>query len=111
MRMRPSIEFAEELDVQLQSGSVGGALKPTMPHWSRTVRAVTGMPVADLARRMGLSQPSVTQLEQNELAGTISIVKLEALAHALDCEFVYGFVPKRPFAATANAVQSRQDAA
>lgn len=60
---------------------------------------------------MSISRAALSKLEQNEASGTISIAKLSALADALDCELVYGFVPKQPFEETAAAFEIRQLAA
>ena len=51
------------------------------------------MTSAQLARRLGVSQPTVTNLEQSEAAETISLKSLKKMAEALDCSLVYAFVP------------------
>jgi predicted DNA-binding mobile mystery protein A len=47
-----------------------------------------------LAARLGLSQPAVSQLERSEVAGRIQLNSLRRAAAALDCEFVYALVPR-----------------
>ncbi len=51
------------------------------------------MSSSELARRAGLSQPRVTQIEKAEPAGAVKVETLERIAAALDCRLVYAFVP------------------
>lgn len=61
--------------------------------WMRAVRGALGMSQADLARRLGVSPPAVTDLERREREDAITIGKLAEVARAMDCTFVYAFVP------------------
>src|SRR4051794_35399389 len=96
MYLEPDVKSAAQLDREL--AALGGieTMRASMFAWSRTIREAIGMPVTELARRMGVSQPTATIHEQNEAKGSISIERLEALATALDCELVYGFIPRTP---------------
>jgi predicted DNA-binding mobile mystery protein A len=49
-----------------------------------------------LARRLGVKQPSVVALEQSEAKGTIALATLRRVAEALDCTLVYVLVPNQP---------------
>jgi predicted DNA-binding mobile mystery protein A len=49
-----------------------------------------------LARRLGVKQPSVVALEQSEAKGTIALATLRRVAEALDCTLVYALVPNKP---------------
>jgi predicted DNA-binding mobile mystery protein A len=49
------------------------------------------MSSAQLAKRLGVRQPSVVALEQSEAKGT-----LRRVAEALDCTLVYALVPNKP---------------
>ena len=111
MRMRPDFELAKNVDLRLRLDDHIKALTPAMFCWSRTIREAIGLPVVSLAQRLEISQQAATKLEQNESAGTISIARLESLANALDCELVYGFIPRRPLVERANQIQDQQDAA
>ncbi len=51
--------------------------------------------MAQLAKRAGVSQPSVAWLEQSEAQGTIQIDTLRRIAEALDCKLVYVLVPNK----------------
>ncbi|MBQ5463399.1 MAG: helix-turn-helix domain-containing protein, partial [Fibrobacter sp.] len=45
-----------------------------------------------LAERVGLSQPRIAKMELNE--NNLKISTMKKIAEGLDCNFVYGFVPK-----------------
>ncbi len=58
------------------------------------------MTTAQLAKRMGVRQPSVVALEQSEVNGTIAFATLRRAAEALDCTLVYALIPNQPLEAT-----------
>ena len=58
------------------------------------------MSSAQLAKRLGVSQPSVTLAEQSEVKGSIELATLRRVAEALDCTLVYALVPNRPLEET-----------
>jgi predicted DNA-binding mobile mystery protein A len=58
------------------------------------------MSTAQLAKRLGISQPSVVLLEQSEAKGTIELATLRRAAEALDCTLVYAVVPNKPLETT-----------
>lgn len=62
--------------------------------WIRAIRDALGMSGAQLARRMGVTQPAVAQLERSEIDGQIRLDSLRRAADALDCDVVYAFVPR-----------------
>jgi|SRR6185312_7920254 len=64
--------------------------------WISEIRHAIGMTGRQLAARLGISQPSVVDLEHNEAAEKITLSSLRAAAEALDCDLVYAFVPRRP---------------
>jgi len=63
--------------------------------WIKAVRAALGMTTAQLARRLGVKQPSVVALEQSESRGTIELATLRRVAEALDCTLIYALVPNK----------------
>ncbi|HMD84102.1 MAG TPA: mobile mystery protein A [Terriglobia bacterium] len=67
--------------------------------WIKAVREALGMTTAQLARRLGVKQPSVVALEQSEAKGTIEIATLRRVAEALDCTLIFALVPKKPLEA------------
>jgi predicted DNA-binding mobile mystery protein A len=105
MRIEPSPEWAASLDEQINVRVCKESLTPMMYEWSETIRTALGLTAAALGKRMGISQAATSKLERSEEAGTISIERLSALADALDCDFVYGFLPRQPLAETATRNQ------
>lgn len=61
--------------------------------WVRTVRTALGMSVSQLARRLGVSRAAIYQAEQAEPDGKLTLKRMSEIASAMDCRFVYGFVP------------------
>ena len=55
--------------------------------------------VRELAKRLGIKQPSLVALEQSEAKSTIELATLRRVAEALDCTLVYALVPKQPLEA------------
>ena len=67
--------------------------------WIKAIRGALGMSTAQLARRLGVSQPSVVALEQSEAKGSIELATLRRAAAALDCTLVYALIPNQPLEA------------
>ena len=66
--------------------------------WVKAIREALGMTTAQLARRLGVSQPRVTAMEKGEIQGSLTLESLEKAAHAMDCRLVYALVPREPLA-------------
>ena len=64
--------------------------------WVRAIRNALGMTAQQMARRMGVSQPRLTELEKAECSGRIQLDTLERAAEALGCRLVYMLVPEEP---------------
>lgn len=62
--------------------------------WIRSIRLALGMTAAQLGKRMGISAQSVTDMEQREQTGRVTIARLEEAARALNCEARTVFVPR-----------------
>ena len=61
------------------------------------------MSTAQLAKRLGVRQPSIVDLERSEEKGSIELATLRRVAEALDCSLVYAFVPNQPLEMTIRA--------
>jgi predicted DNA-binding mobile mystery protein A len=68
--------------------------------WIKAVREALGMTTAQLAKRLGMKQPSVVAIEQSEARGTIELATLRRVAEALDCTLFYALVPNKPLETT-----------
>lgn len=53
------------------------------------------MTTRQLAERMGVAPSRVTTIEKAEALGAITLKTLRETAEALDCQFVYAFVPTK----------------
>jgi predicted DNA-binding mobile mystery protein A len=52
--------------------------------WVKGIREALGMTTAQLAKRLGVKQPSVVAIEQSETKGTIELATLRRVAEALE---------------------------
>lgn len=64
--------------------------------WIQAVRGVLGLSTTQLARKLGLSQPRITVLENAEREGTTTLKALREVAEAMNCRFEYLFIPQKP---------------
>jgi predicted DNA-binding mobile mystery protein A len=62
--------------------------------WINAVRAALRMSLKQLGNKLHFSAQHIKQLENREVQGSITIKSLREVAHALDMQLVYGFVPK-----------------
>ncbi len=60
--------------------------------WLKTIREFLGMTTIQLAKKIDVSQPRVINMEKNEQ--NIKISTMERIADALNCDFIYAFVPR-----------------
>jgi predicted DNA-binding mobile mystery protein A len=79
---------------------------PPPKGWLRAIRNALGMTTAQYARRLGVSQPRIIELEQSEAHGSVTLHTLQRAAEALGCRLVYALVPEKPLA---NVVHERAD--
>ena len=66
--------------------------------WIRAIRDALGMTTTQFARRLGVSQPRIVELEKSEQGGSVTLNTLQRAAEALGCRLVYVLVPDRPLA-------------
>lgn len=62
--------------------------------WIRAIRDALGMSSPELARRIGVSQQAISDLESSESNDAIGLGTLRRAADALDCDLVYFLVPR-----------------
>jgi len=62
--------------------------------WIKTVRMALGMSGTQLANRLGNNRSMTPYLERTELEGGITIRKMQEVADAMGCKFVYAIVPE-----------------
>jgi predicted DNA-binding mobile mystery protein A len=91
------------LDERLKE--LGPATRYSVPvrGWVKAIREALGMTTEQLAKRLGVKQPSVVAIERSEARGTIELATLRRAAEALDCTLVYALVPNEPLEAAVRA--------
>src|SRR5271168_3703723 len=95
-KARHAAQSRANLDERFKEiGAVGRYAAPVRG-WTKAVREALGMTTGQLAKRLGIRQPSVVAIEQSELKGTIELATLRRVAEALDCTLVYALVPNKP---------------
>ena len=60
--------------------------------WIKTIRDFFGMTTTQLARKLNINQSRIVRMEKNEK--NIKLSTLERIADALNCDFIYAFVPR-----------------
>ncbi|GAA4359729.1 mobile mystery protein A [Variovorax defluvii] len=86
----------EQVDAALAPYHELREMRPPGGGWLRAVREALGLTVRQQAARVGISASSLHKSEQSEADGRISLAQLRKLADGLDCEVVYGLVPRKP---------------
>ncbi len=61
----------------------------------RFARESAHLSQSELAKLCRCTQQEIGRMEKNEGVGAVKISSLQKIAKALDCEFVYGFVPNK----------------
>ncbi|MCJ8312081.1 MAG: mobile mystery protein A [Saccharospirillaceae bacterium] len=61
--------------------------------WITSVRKSLGMSVAQLASITGVTRASISKVEKAETQGAVTLKKMQSMAQAMGCEFVYAIVP------------------
>jgi predicted DNA-binding mobile mystery protein A len=75
--------------------------------WVKSIRQAIGMPVDELARRMGVCRWEIVRLEKSEESQRIMLSTLHRAAEGLGCELVYALVPKEGALEEMAAAQTR----
>jgi len=98
-KTRITVQSRANLDERFKGFGAAGRYAAPVRGWAKAVREALGMTTAQLAKRLGIKQPSVVAIEQSEARGTIELATLRRVAEALDCTLVYALIPKRPLEA------------
>jgi len=95
MRPKERLSARHQLGKRLNLIKDIESLTPPPRGWVKAVREALGMTTAQLARRLGVSQPRVVDIEKAEAKGAITLDSLERAARALNCQLVYALVPNK----------------
>jgi predicted DNA-binding mobile mystery protein A len=64
--------------------------------WIKAIRESLGMTIRQLAARMGAAPSRIPAIEKAEVTGATTLRTLRQAAAAMNCAFVYAFVPIEP---------------
>ncbi|MCJ7649150.1 MAG: mobile mystery protein A [Candidatus Lokiarchaeota archaeon] len=84
----------EQLDRKFEKLAVLKDLEISPKGWINAIRTGLNMSLVQLAKRLKKTSVSVKEIEQREEDKGITLNKLTEVAEALDCHFVYAFIPK-----------------
>ena len=84
----------EQLDATLGRFEPLKTLVPPGKGWIRAIRDAIGMTGEQLAKRLNINKQRVSRIEHDEKLGKVKIETLRNVAEAMDCVFVYAFVPR-----------------
>jgi predicted DNA-binding mobile mystery protein A len=92
-----------QLDARIAKLAPLRDIHPPPQGWVRTIREGLGMSLRQLGDRTGKSKAGVAAMESREVAGTITLESMQALAAGLESSFVYAVLPHRSLEATIEA--------
>lgn len=84
----------EQLDATLKRFEPLKTLVPPGKGWIRAIRDALGMTGEQLAARLNVNKQRVSRIQQDEKLGKVKLETLRNVADAMDCVFVYGFIPR-----------------
>ena len=84
----------QQLDTTLKRFKPIAELAPPLKGWVRAIRDALGMTGTQLAVRLNTNKQRISRIEQDEKLGKVTINTLRNVAEAMDCIFIYGFVPR-----------------
>ena len=94
MKVKQKKLAREQLDETLKKLLPLKTVVPPRKGWIRAIRDALGMTGEQLAKRLHSNKQRISRIEQDEKFGKVTLKTLKNVAEALDCEFIYGFVPK-----------------
>lgn len=84
----------KRLDVEMRNYRRSGIDRKPPQELLRAVRQALGVPMAEIARKLGLNRSVLYDLEQSEGRRAIELRSLDRVAEAMGCRLVYGIVPR-----------------
>ena len=69
---------------------------PPSKGWLRAIREALGMTTRQLAERMNVGASRIPAIEKAEISGATTLKTMRQAATAINCTFVYAFVPIKP---------------
>lgn len=85
----------EQLDRKVAKLSNLQSIEISPKGWINSIRISLNMSLGQLAKRLNKTISTVREIETREENETITLKKLREVAASLDCDLVYGFIPKQ----------------
>lgn len=85
-----------QLDHKLKEWNCIKTLFQPKNGWIKIIRKTLGMTTSQLATRLKVNRSRVIKIETDESRKALTIKTLMITANALNCDFIYAFVPKKP---------------
>lgn len=63
--------------------------------WVHTTRKALGMTMVQLAKRLGVQQSRIAEIEKTEIQDQLTLKTLRAAAAAMNCRLEYIFIPEK----------------
>ena len=98
MNKKPKLFALRRRQIDRVLSSVIKQLKPIYQPkagWIKDIRTALGMTGTQFAKRLDISASAVTQLEENEAKGTVTLNTLKKAAEVLGFQMVYFFIPNQ----------------
>jgi predicted DNA-binding mobile mystery protein A len=83
-----------QLDKKLELLKVLKEVSVPPKGWLYTIRTTLRMSLRQLSSKISITPQSLRDMENREVAGTITLNTLRDVAHAMDMQLVYGFVSR-----------------
>jgi len=94
MRREDTKYIRQQLDAKLEKFQPLRDAIPPKKGWIRAIRDALGMTGEQLAKRIGTNKQRIARIESDEARGNVTVQTMRRVAEALDCVFVYGFIPR-----------------
>jgi len=94
MRAKETKYIRQQLDAKLKKFQPLRDAIPPRKGWIRAIRDALGMTGEQLAKRIGVGKQRIARIEGDEARGNVTMQTMRRVAEALDCVFVYGFIPR-----------------
>lgn len=83
----------DQLDRKFEKLAILKDLEISPKGWINAIRTGLNMSLVQLAKRLKKTSVTVKEIEQREMDKGITLKKLNEVADALGCKFVYAFIP------------------
>jgi predicted DNA-binding mobile mystery protein A len=83
----------KKLDKELRWYRIAAREKNPTNGLLRTVRRLVNIPVAELAKTLGVDRSVLYRIERREDKGTLTMNSMYRVAEAMNCKMVYALVP------------------